>query len=106
VIEILESVEPTSDLISLCRAIRKKGYTIALDDFVSSPQFEPLADLAQLIKVDVRVTDKPEQKHLLEKYQPRGIALLAEKVKPTRNSSGRRATGYDYFQGYFFARPA
>jgi EAL and modified HD-GYP domain-containing signal transduction protein len=106
VIEILESVEPTSDLICLCRAIRKRGYTIALDDFVSSPQFEPLADLAQLIKVDVRVTDKPQQKHLLEKYQPRGIALLAEKVETYQEFEWARAAGYDYFQGYFFARPS
>src|SRR5579864_2114416 len=56
VIEILETVDPTSDLIALCRGIHEQGYTIALDDFVASPQFEPLTHLAQLIKVDVRAT--------------------------------------------------
>jgi c-di-GMP-related signal transduction protein len=106
VIEILESVEPTSDLIALCRAIRDKGYTIALDDFVSSPQFEPLTRLAQLIKVDVRITGKPEQERLLRTYQPRGIAMLAEKVETYEEFEWTRAAGYDYFQGYFFARPS
>ena len=106
VIEILETVEPTSDLIALCRGIRDEGYTIALDDFVSSPQFEPLTRLAQLIKVDIQLTGKPEQERLLRTYQPRGIAMLAEKVETHEEFEWTRAAGYDYFQGYFFARPS
>lgn len=106
VIEILESVEPTADLIGLCRAIRAEGYTIALDDFVASPQFEPLTRLAQLIKVDLRTTGRGEQERLLRTYRPRGIALLAEKVETHEEFEWARGAGYDYFQGYFFARPS
>jgi c-di-GMP-related signal transduction protein len=105
VIEILETVEPNSDLIALCRSIRQQGYTIALDDFVSNPQFEPLTYLAQLIKVDLRLTTKPEQERLLRVYQPRGITMLAEKVETYEEFAWAHAAGYDYFQGYFFARP-
>jgi EAL and modified HD-GYP domain-containing signal transduction protein len=106
VIEILESVTPTSDLIALCRSVRKQGYTIALDDFVSTPEFEPLTHLAQLIKVDVRSTPVPEQERLLRTYKPRGIELLAEKVETYEEFEWARRAGYDYFQGYFFARPS
>jgi c-di-GMP-related signal transduction protein len=106
VIEILESVEPTADLIALCRGIQEQGYAIALDDFVSSPKFEPLTELAQFIKVDMRLTDKAEQERLLRTYKPRGIALLAEKVETHEEFEWARAAGYDYFQGYFFARPS
>jgi len=106
VIEILETVEPTADLIALCRGIHEQGYSIALDDFVASPKFEPLTHLAQLIKVDVQVTSKPEQERLLRTYRPRGIALLAEKVETYEEFEWARAAGYDYFQGYFFARPS
>ena len=106
VIEILETVEPTAELIALCRIIRDEGYTIALDDFVSTPQLEPLTHLAQLIKVDVQATGKPEQERLLRTYQPRGIALLAEKVETHEEFEWARNAGYDYFQGYFFARPS
>jgi len=105
VLEILETVEPTVDLLELCRGIHEQGYAIALDDFVSSPQFEPLAQLAQLIKVDMRVTTRAEQQRLLRTYQPRGIALLAEKVETYEEFEWARTAGYDYFQGYFFARP-
>jgi EAL and modified HD-GYP domain-containing signal transduction protein len=106
VIEILETVEPNSDLLALCRSIHEQGYTLALDDFVASPQFEPLTLLAQLIKVDVRVTSRAEQERLLRKYKPRGIAMLAEKVETYEEFEWTRAAGYDYFQGYFFARPS
>jgi EAL and modified HD-GYP domain-containing signal transduction protein len=106
VIEILETVEPTPELIALCRSIRNDGYTIALDDFVAGPQFEPLLDLARLIKVDVQATSRVEQERLLRTYQPRGIALLAEKVETHEEFEWSRMAGYDYFQGYFFARPS
>ncbi|MGA2116982.1 MAG: HDOD domain-containing protein [Bryobacteraceae bacterium] len=105
VIEILETVAPTADLIALCRAVRQQGYMIALDDFVSTPQIEPLTDLAQLIKVDIRSTSVPEQERLLHTYKPRGIQLLAEKVETYEEFERVRAAGFDYFQGYFFARP-
>jgi c-di-GMP-related signal transduction protein len=106
VIEILESVEPTASLLELCRSIHEEGYTIALDDFVSSPRFEPLTHFAQLIKVDMRVTGRAEQERMLRTYRPRGIALLAEKVETYEEFEWARAAGYDYFQGYFFARPS
>jgi len=106
VIEILESVEPNSDLLALCRAIHDQGYMIALDDFVYSPQFDALTNLAQLIKVDIRETTRTEQQRLLGTYRPRGIALLAEKVETYEEFEWARTAGYDYFQGYFFARPS
>ena len=106
VIEILETVEPNADFIALCNSIHQQGYTIALDDFVASPQFEPLTHLAQLIKVDVRVTGRREQERLLRTYRPRGIAMVAEKVETYEEFNWARNAGYDYFQGYFFARPS
>src|SRR5580700_1680426 len=33
VIEILETVEPTADLLALCRSVAEQGYALALDDF-------------------------------------------------------------------------
>lgn len=106
VIEILESVEPNADLLALCRGIHNQGYMIALDDFVSSPQFEALTNLAQLIKIDMRATTRIEQQRLLGVYRPRGIAVLAEKVETYEEFEWARSAGYDYFQGYFFARPS
>ena len=106
IIEVLESVEPTADLIALCRSIREDGYTIALDDFDSASQIDPLVHLAQLIKIDVRATSRLEQERLVKAYRPRGISLVAEKVETYEEFDWARSAGFDYFQGYFFARPS
>ena len=105
VLEILETVDPTPDLIALCRSVRAEGYSFALDDFVSQPEFEPLTHIADIIKVDFRVTPKQEQERLLRTYRPRGIRMLAEKVETREEFDWAYAAGYDLFQGYFFARP-
>jgi len=105
VIEILETVEPSPDLVDLCRQIRQQGYSIALDDFVYSPSMDPLIEIADIIKVDLRSTERAEQERLLQTYQIRGIAMLAEKVETQEEFAWAWNAGYDYFQGYFFAHP-
>lgn len=106
VLEILESVDPTQELITACQDLSEQGYTFALDDFVGLPSFEPLTQIAKLIKVDMRVTSKAEQERMLRTYRPRGIAMVAEKVETNEEFDWALKAGYDYFQGYFFARPA
>jgi EAL and modified HD-GYP domain-containing signal transduction protein len=106
VLEILESVEPNDELIAACQDLSDQGYTFALDDFVGEARFEPLTRIAKLIKVDMRTTAKPEQERLLRTYQPRGIAMVAEKVETHEEFEWAKSAGYDYFQGYFFARPS
>jgi c-di-GMP-related signal transduction protein len=106
VLEILETVDPTDDLIAMCQELNQQGYTLALDDFVGLPRIEPLTHIAKLIKVDMLATTKAEQQRILQTYRPRGIAMVAEKVETQAEFEWARDAGYDYFQGYFFARPA
>ncbi|HUA83187.1 MAG TPA: HDOD domain-containing protein [Bryobacteraceae bacterium] len=105
VIEVLETVEADPEVVRICAELRQQGYVIALDDFVFRGELEPLIDQAQVIKVDLRVTSRQEQKRLLETYGPRGIAMLAEKVETIEEFDWARKAGYDLFQGYFFAQP-
>ena len=106
VVEVLENVEPDADVLAACRKLRSQGYAIALDDFVYSPRMEPLTKVANLIKVDFRSTPREEQVRLLRTYRPRGIQMLAEKVETNEEYEWAHSEGFDYFQGYFFARPA
>jgi EAL and modified HD-GYP domain-containing signal transduction protein len=105
VIEVLETAEPDGEIVKACQKLRSLGYTIALDDFVWHPRFEPLVELAHIIKVDMRLTSRAEQERLVSTYQPRGITMLAEKVETREEFEWATNLGYDYFQGYFFARP-
>ena len=105
VVELLETIEADAEVLAACANLSQQGYTIALDDYI--PQhMEPLAKYANIIKVDMRSLDKAEQTRLLATYKPRGIAMLAEKVETAEEFEWALGAGYDYFQGYFFARPS
>jgi EAL and modified HD-GYP domain-containing signal transduction protein len=105
VIELLETIVPTLDFLALCRSIQQLGYSLALDDFTGQPELAPVAEIANVIKVDMRLSSTAEQERLLQTYKPRGILMLAEKVESHGEFERARCLGYDLFQGYFFARP-
>jgi len=46
VLEILENLEPTPDLIAACRKLKALGFRLALDDFTFKPKWGPLVELA------------------------------------------------------------
>jgi len=106
VFELVESVEPTDQLLTTCRDLQRLGYAIALDNFVEQPRLQPLTQAVNLIKVDIQKTPREEQERLVQTYQPRGIALVAQKVETQEEFEWAQRIGFDYFQGYFFARPA
>jgi c-di-GMP-related signal transduction protein len=105
VIELLETVEPDDEVLAACRRLREQGYRIALDDFVFRAGCERLLEIADLIKVEVQSAPWPEQKALVRASKARGLEMLAEKVETYEQFESARQAGYDYFQGYFFARP-
>ena len=105
VVEILENIEPNPEIIAACQDLKAAGYSLALDDFVYDAKFEPLIALADIIKVDFMSTTGNTRQELVERFKPRGIALLAEKVETKEEFNQAIALGYSYFQGYFFAKP-
>lgn len=105
VIEILESVRPTADAVSACRELRKRGYTLALDDVGDQSDIEPWLDVIDVIKVDFLKTSEAKRKQLVQRYRRGKIKLLAEKLESRAEFQTAVSLGYDYFQGYFFARP-
>ncbi len=52
IVEVLEYVPPTPAIIEDCTELKKKGYILALDDFVFADGLEPLVELADIIKID------------------------------------------------------
>ncbi|MEW6263176.1 MAG: HDOD domain-containing protein [Thermodesulfobacteriota bacterium] len=105
VVEILETVEPDSEVIEACRRLKANGYELALDDFVYAPSYKPLLELTDIVKVDFLHSPEEEVKKLAKTLLPKGIKLLAEKVETRGDFERALALGYIYFQGYFFSRP-
>ncbi|WP_454061819.1 EAL and HDOD domain-containing protein [Candidatus Nitrospira salsa] len=105
VLEILENVEPTDQIIEALTELSKQGYTIALDDFIYHDSLQPLVKIADIVKVDVMALSHEEiEEHVLWLRQY-PLKLLAEKVETHEDFEFCRALGFDYFQGYFFCKP-
>ncbi|MDR0379419.1 MAG: EAL domain-containing protein [Candidatus Accumulibacter sp.] len=107
VLELLESVPPTPEVIARCRQLRDLGFCLALDDVIKVDEaYRPLLELAEIIKVDVPNVAPGELAALVEELKSFGKKLLAEKVESAEQVEECKRLGFDLFQGYYFARPA
>src|SRR5438132_10491315 len=70
VVEILESVPPDAEVIAACQHLKEAGFMIALDDFVTDDRREPLAEMADIIKVDLKLTNPEQRAALVKRYGP------------------------------------
>ena len=105
VIEILEDVQVTSRLMKSLTLLKQKGYVIALDDYIFAPELEVLEQFSDIIKVDLLDVELPKLEAHIERLKSQGIRLLAEKVETQAQYEYCQSLGFDYFQGYFFAKP-
>ncbi|MEH7306464.1 EAL and HDOD domain-containing protein [Neobacillus drentensis] len=108
VVEILETVTLTEEILELCKELKCKGYKLALDDFVlnkDNPYSYPLLELADIVKVDYRDTSLYMRRIIERLSKKYNYTLLAEKVETQEEFESAIASGYEYFQGYFFSKP-
>lgn len=106
VLEILETVDPTPEVLARCRALRDKGFMLALDDYIGAEdRFRELLAMVDFIKVDIQPLDEAALRALTARLLPLGVPLLAEKVDTQAQADLCRDLGFELFQGYFFARP-
>lgn len=105
VIEILENVSPDFHIINECRKLKQLGYMLALDDFILKPEYKPLIELADIIKVDFLLTKSVERESIIKQINSKKIKFLAEKVETKEDYEQAYNLGYSYFQGYFLSKP-
>lgn len=111
IIELLEDVTITRDVISTITRLRKRGFRIALDDFslkqvVDITLLPDLFRSVSIIKVDFMETAPPERlkiEALAKQYC--NLTLLAEKIETKTDYEEAKRNGYLLFQGYYFSKP-
>lgn len=104
-IEILETVEPDAEVVAAVRALAKKGFVIALDDFVFAEKWHPLLQLASIVKVDVLEHHGAALEQMVQQLSQYNVTLLAEKVETYGVFEHCKVLGFKLFQGYFLCRP-
>lgn len=105
VVEILETVTPSPEIVAACQDLKRLGYLLALDDFVDDPVYQPLVELADFIKVDFMALSPKDCQAMVRSKKNGRIRFLAEKIETQEAFLQAKAWGYSLFQGYFFSKP-
>ncbi len=105
VLELLETIKIDDDLINRCRELKTLGFSLALDDFIYKPSYDPLLEWIDIVKVDLLVMTPALLEETIDSLQGFPLTLLAEKVEDLDQFEQTRALGFKMFQGYYFAHP-
>jgi EAL and modified HD-GYP domain-containing signal transduction protein len=107
VLEILETVEITSTVIERCATLKRRGFTIALDDVgqLSDAQSHLLPHI-DIVKLDLMLLGDEKLSGAVSRLKDFRGKLLAEKLDRPEQFATCLELGFDLFQGYYFAKPA
>jgi EAL and modified HD-GYP domain-containing signal transduction protein len=106
VVEILDNMPPDKEVLDTVRRLRDGGYTVALNDFDGKALQSPLVDLANIIKVNFKLTSRIKQNFFARRFLRLGIKLVAEKIESYDGYHAAKEMGYSLFQGSFFCQPS
>lgn len=105
VLEVLEDVPADEEVIAAIQHWQEKGFTVALDDFISiTSDHMKLLPFADIVKVDIMDCSEPLDV-IVQEVRKFPIKLLAEKVETYEEYELCKKLGFDYYQGYFFSKP-
>ncbi|WP_027469246.1 EAL and HDOD domain-containing protein [Deefgea rivuli] len=105
VLEIVETTQPSAELLNRLRDLRAQGFGIALDDFILTPQTAPMIEFANYIKLDIQQLGMAQVPALSKELRRHPILQVAEKVETKDEFKQCLDIGMDCFQGYYFAHP-
>ncbi|MGL1957035.1 MAG: HDOD domain-containing protein [Colwellia sp.] len=105
VVEILEDVPVSDELLNACKLLKEKGYTLALDDHDFDEKWDVFLPFIDIIKVDILDVSIIDISRYLARLKNYNITLLAEKVETLKSFEQLKMLGFTLFQGYFFAKP-
>lgn len=111
VLEIVETLQPTPAVLARMTDLASHGFQFALDDVRGdSPQLQAMLPMTQFVKLSMRGwqsgTGADALAALAARLKGDGKRLVAEKVETREEYATCLDLGVDYFQGYYFARPA
>lgn len=106
VLELLESISITDEVVRRCLELKRLGYRLALDDVTQvDDQIRALLPIVNVVKVDVLALSENEIENVIETLKNWRVTLLAEKVDNHARARICMTMGFELFQGYYFARP-
>ena len=106
VLEIAAGMRATQPVLERMAELADHGFSFALADGAGdTSQLETLLPLVQYVKLSMRDTALPELTGMAPRFKQDRKLLVAEKVETRDEFKQCLDLGFDYFQGYYFARP-
>ncbi|WP_438764554.1 EAL and HDOD domain-containing protein [Kushneria sp. TE3] len=107
IIEILEDVTDTPEVIEALTRLREQGHVMALDDYTLEDASHPLLPFTDIVKLDYPAYTAEALTHAVMALKARypDLQLLAEKIETKQDYRIAMEAGCTLFQGYFLARP-
>ncbi|MYL84070.1 EAL domain-containing protein [Desulfovibrio aerotolerans] len=106
IIEILENVSATENVLKSIQLLAKHKFTFALDDFTGQVELEPFLPYVKIVKIDILLlSDMSKVAKIVQNLKKYSVDILAEKVEDRETYLALQKMGFNLFQGYFFSRP-
>jgi EAL and modified HD-GYP domain-containing signal transduction protein len=105
IVELYDGVFNHDSLLSICKHVHKMGFKLAIEDHRLDPKWHDFLPYIDMIKVNTTESDYDTVAKNVHRYKDTNVKLIAEKIETQQDFSIYKDMGFDYFQGYFFARP-
>jgi len=107
VVEIIETINISDELIFNVSQLHKKGYKIALDDYDFTSKWDVFFPYISIIKVDIEQVSYLQIERLKEQLlsTKSHVKIVAERIENNDQFQKFKLINVDYYQGYFFHKP-
>lgn len=106
ILEIIETMKVTPQIVARVSELFNAGFRFALDDVIADTlEVQTLLPLVEFVKLDLRDMPISALLKLAPMFKQAKKKLLAEKVETQEEFNTCLDLGFDYFQGYYFAKP-
>lgn len=105
VFEIPRHVTLTPELVDLIAHSHAQGFQFCLKSMVHTEQQPAVLPHVDYVKIDALAGDLSQVPAQLETLRNHGIKAIAERVETQETFAYCKTLGFDYFQGFFFAKP-
>ena len=105
VLEILEDIEPTPDVVEACRKLKKARLPAGAGRLYVEAEVRSPGGTGRLHQGGFSVTGAAERQSLFWRLKGPAVALVAEKIETQEEYKQACKEGFTLFQGYYFCRP-
>ncbi|CAN7279640.1 MULTISPECIES: EAL and HDOD domain-containing protein [Duganella] len=106
VLEIVNTMQATPQILTRMQELVGHGFSFALDDVTGDTgKVAELLPLVDYVKMDMRNIPLSTLMKLAPRFRQDKKKLVAEKVETREEFKNCLDLGFDYFQGYYFAKP-